>query len=392
MTQHSHKLTTVAASSCGDEEKELFNELPRAVIFDADFIGQEVPAHFNSVKIPLEGTVEADLLWDEAKIAAENYVGQGLKIFWDMDLALFDRLKRPLTDHAQFSTLCLSLEHFRDTFWKQFQMQTVGICLYRGIADFYKNWKWDEEQVVNLQEWVKEAFVTVEVFEAETEIAIRAFDALSVEVLGKSLPGQNLLSLFCRDAAAEYLGLLARKLPDSLKSLVMLDGTAIGDPLQRAQLTINERYSNVHVAVKDKGHGCWFFAWEKSLETASIGKFSVEPSPVSASIGVCLPSITCRKPSDYQGLKNALQQLEIHNLPFRVVAENLLTTEWDGLDYLIVAPQSLSPQGLRKLRGFCAAGGTIASLGGPLGVDREVSVDHLLYKISADPHSGPNRY
>lgn len=67
----------------------------------------------------------------------------------------------------------------------------------------------------------------------------------------------------------------------------------------------------------------------------------------------------------------------------RLVEEAFLISEWQGLDYLVVDPEFLNNEAVRKLRGFNAAGGRVVSLGAPLGLideiafDREMSFPHL---------------
>ncbi len=65
----------------------------------------------------------------------------------------------------------------------------------------------------------------------------------------------------------------------------------------------------------------------------------------------------------------------MNGIDYRIIPETYLTTEWHGLDYLIVDPDSLSSQGFRKLQGFCAAGGTIVSLGKIMGLPYEILFD-----------------
>lgn len=381
MTHHHHRLTTIKdAPACSDEQVEEIAELPPARIFDADFIGQAVPEHFNAVRIPINGTMQADLAWDDAKAGAEAYCRQGLRLLWEIDLGLFDRLQRPLGDQAQFQSLVLALEHFRDTLWKRFQEHTAGLCLYRGSAEFSAGYLWDEQQLANMQAWLQDAFGTPSALAEEAGIALAGFEAVTVELLSSTPQGRDLLALFCRDAAAEYLELLARRLPDLIQCAVLLDGTGVDDPLLLAQLTINERYPSLSVAVKQAHTSDWQFAWDGTgHELAMIGRQAAcMPQDEAVSIGVCLPQVACRRPSDYCGLREVLADLHRRQKPFRVVAESRLTTEWDGLDYLIVAPQSLSAQGHRKLRGFCAAGGTVVSLGGPVGVAQELPLQNIL--------------
>jgi hypothetical protein len=95
-------------------------------------------------------------------------------------------------------------------------------------------------------------------------------------------------------------------------------------------------------------------------------------------LGVCLPLISLCRPSHYQGLDNAIEILTRYQIPFRLVPEISITMDWDGLDYLIVVTKSLSFQGLRKLRGFCAAGGVVICIGELLGLSCEIGIDEWI--------------
>lgn len=67
----------------------------------------------------------------------------------------------------------------------------------------------------------------------------------------------------------------------------------------------------------------------------------------------------------------------------RVIDEVYLTSEWDGLDYLLVDPDFMEREVVRKLKGFAAAGGIVVSLGQAIGIpgelkfDREFLIHHL---------------
>ncbi len=51
----------------------------------------------------------------------------------------------------------------------------------------------------------------------------------------------------------------------------------------------------------------------------------------------------------------------IPDQPARMIPEQILTHEWDGVDYLLVDPASISDRCRRKLCGFEAAGGIVIS-------------------------------
>lgn len=304
--------------------------------------------------------MKADLDWKAARQAAMQYRDQGLKLFWEIDLGLFAYLEHPLDDQMQFLALCLSLEHFRDTLWKEFHGETVGVSIYCGSGDFSDGFKWDEVQIFNLQEWLQETFETVEEFEKETGIAAAAFDEITPDLLRKSKEGGQLMALFCRDVAVEYIELLATRLPDAMPFFVKLDMSNVFDPLLQAQLLTKERYERFQLDVKGN----------------LFPLTALETQP--AAIGICFPSLDRRRPSHYHGLRRALEWLIEQKKPFRLIPETQLTTEWEGLDYLIYVPASLSSQGKRKLQGFCAAGGTVVTLNEKLGLPNEITFNEFV--------------
>lgn len=68
-------------------------------------------------------------------------------------------------------------------------------------------------------------------------------------------------------------------------------------------------------------------------------------------------------PSDHtQKFETLLNQ----GINLRVIPESLLNAEWDGLDFLYVDYALVSKEGIRKIRGFEAAGGEVIDLGLPL--------------------------
>jgi hypothetical protein len=76
----------------------------------------------------------------------------------------------------------------------------------------------------------------------------------------------------------------------------------------------------------------------------------------------------------YEGIVEGLDALKKRSISFKLIAESQLTSQWDGLDYLLYSPTGLSTQGKRKLQGFCAAGGTVVSTGALLGLPYEMGL------------------
>lgn len=334
-----HLLTTVPHDhECPIEEEEEEIEVAPPVIFDAECLGEEVPQGFDAVRIRIDGSTRSDLSWKEAAAAAMVYRDQGLKLFWEIDLGLFSFLESPLGSQTQFLSLCLSLEHFRDTLWKEFRQESIGLCLYRGSLDLSLKFPWDEEQRENLKEWWHE-----------------------------KADEKEHLKLFCSDAAGEYLNMLAAHLPDNLPLFVLFDVGALDDPFMIARLLSKERYP--HITIGAKGalwNGMHLLGSEFGWEDARLPKGVISRQTVSVcdphqiSLGICLPA---EKQCQTGALRETMETLVKEKTPFRVIPAGRLLTEWDGLDHLIVETSTVDKPLFRMLQGFAAAGGKITYVG-----------------------------
>ncbi len=269
---------------------------------------------------------------------AQKCCEQGLKIFWNLDLGLFNQLKSPLSNQMQFLSLILSLEHFRDTLWKKFKDHTVGVCLYKGTANYSQELIWDDQLTQNYLTWDM-AFIKDNCEISET----------------------YLKSLFARDAVAEYLTLMANRMPDAMQIFIVLNMDFSLNLMLEAQLTHRERFARFHLIVNN----------------GRLPNTSMRDKKVNK--GVCLPDYHLIDPKYYRGLDVAVKDLLNRKLSFKVIPEAFLTHEWDGLDYLLVEPQGISAIGMRKLQGFCAAGGTVVTLGNHLNLTHEVHYSEWRY-------------
>lgn len=381
-----HKLMTMGHrhehADCGEEADMAPSTDVPAYVFDAEYLGEVVPSGFNSVKIALDGALKADLDWEKERLVAREYVKRGLRIFWELRLGLFNHLEQAIGSQSQFLSFGLSLEHFRDRLWKEFQLETAGLCLYRGCADFSAGFPWDEEQRTNLQGWLFERFGNDKVQYDQMQSQETDVNFVIEQILNASHEGRQLLSLFCRDAAGEYLDLLAGRLPDNLKCYALLDGSAVSDPLMLALLTTKERFPRIHLGVKSAAIYVGAIAWD--APNLTLGAISRNPiintSADKSNIGICLPAMQKSCPKMLKELSTVMSMLIDRKTAFRIVSEALLTTEWDGLDYLIVVSEQLSMQGRRKLQGFCAAGGIAVSVGDPLKLPQEISLSKFLQR------------
>lgn len=336
----------------------LHTEMAKPLIFEGPH-REQIPAGFDAVTIHIDGRVKADLNWKDARKEAAHAVERGLKIMWALDLGLFDQLAQPLTNQGQFLSLSLSIEHFRDTFWKEFKESTLGVSLYRGIADLSLGFAWDFHQESNLKEWLKESC---------------SLEPIEITELKRTEEGKQLIRLFCRDVLIEYLLLLASRLPDTLSVYLFLDGASFGGVrLHEIQYFNPERFERFHLALKNTHLPFEAIGWGAPTSFGYSGKvFQPLSKTTDAVIGVCIPQMSFNLISHYKGFEEALSELQRLSLPFRLIEENALTSRWDGLDYLIFSPAGLSVQGKRKLQGFCAAGGTVVSIGELIGLPQEL--------------------
>lgn len=326
-------------------------------IFEGEWRGEEL-FDFDAVTIFLDGRVQSDLDWKKERILAQKAMEMGYAILWDIELGLFGQLNRPLSNQSQFLSLTLALEHFRDTLWKEFQGATIGLSVFRGNADFSVGFPWDDLQQANLREWLQ-------------EIGFHHASASS-----DSAVERQLIRLFCRDVAVEYLALLVSRLPDSLAAYLFLDASSVANsPLNQIQLFNPDRFDRLHLALKN--HTLPFIAlgWRMPTAIGYSGYSSIIlPPPQQSVIGVCVPPSQYILPSCFDGLEEAVKALKKDSIPFKLIAESQLTSQWDGLDYLVYTPSGLTVGGKRKLQGFCAAGGCAITTGELLGLPYEVEL------------------
>ncbi|MFT5317901.1 MAG: hypothetical protein ACI8RA_001160 [Chlamydiales bacterium] len=349
-------------------------------IFEVSVLGEKVPEGFNAVSLSLDGKVGSDLEWGEVQSAAHAYAEEGYYLFWQMDLGLFEQLKRPLSDTTQFNSVAFSLQHFSEGIWKEFCDKTLGIGLYCGDAELTRNFSWDHEQLTHLQGWVQERFESTVQLSDAMELKLDSWDKLSPDGLSKSLRGLQLLRLFCRDAFVDYLDLLTTRLPVSLQAFAFFDVSKLVSSAEILTLFNPESFEHLRCAIKGNLEQIPALAWGEGK--SSVGSISREPLELlnesDRSIGICLPPVETASSVFTSRLTEIIENLESKNLSFRVIPETLLTMQWNGLDYLVVDSSSVSDLGLRKLQGFCAAGGVVATLGEKLDLAQEISLEELV--------------
>jgi hypothetical protein len=328
---------------------------------------ESMPYGFDAVTIHLDGRMQSDLNWKKGQEQAQQAIEKGYALMWNMQMGLFCELIHPLTHQAQFLSLTLALEHFRDSLWKEFKSHTLGVTLFRGSADFSLGFRWDDHQEQNLLNWFH-------------DINASHLAALDLAQIKEDKDAQQFVRLYCRDVAIEYLALLATRLPDSLPAYLFLDTQLLPRSYVAEMQILNpERFDRLHLALQ--GHQLPFHSlgWRKPTAQGYSGHSLVNLPDIEAiTVGVCVPPMHFYHSQHYAGLEEGISALQQHSIPFKLIAESHLTAQWDGLDYLLFSPNGLTMQGKRRLQGFCAAGGTAISTGHLIGLPYEVGLKEWL--------------
>ncbi|MBM3197811.1 MAG: hypothetical protein FJZ58_00960 [Chlamydiae bacterium] len=297
----------------------------------------------NAVLLRLDCS-QGDLLWQSAHDQAKSHVTLGKRLVWDLD---FGFAHKPifLQDTATFFAATLLIEEFLETLWKPFQEHTLAVCLFRGDVDVAKYFLWTEQQ--------EQLYL-----ERMQDFAILSQEEVAHDFLRK---------IFAVDVFSDYLHRLTSVLPDTLPAICCFDVTSMSSASASAFLLSKDRFPYVLLAVK----GAWFpfgqLSWEKGLSLGGwIGRSKpplIEEKGVS--IAFCLPSLENKKLSwsHFHQIDEILEKLSHSGRSYRIVEERYLHESWDGIDDLIVCSELLEEEGLRKVKGFLAAGGRVITEG-----------------------------
>lgn len=261
--------------------------------------------------ISLEADLKSTLNWEKEIEEAHRSAEEGRKILWDIDFGLFDQLQYPIQSQQQFLSFGLAIEHFENTIWKQFSADTLGVCLYQGYLDFI-----DGISKESLGEWSRERF----------------------ENLNLNSQTAFFESLYYRDVALDYLKQLAARFPFGVEIFI--------NPKLHFEMTPTESAIFFNLECFRPLH----------LLNFNMRRDRVHPD---SSIGICLPPISCYCPASIQLLDKSVKELSDKGSSYRFIPEESLITSIAGLDELYVVSSVISPQGKRRLQGFCAAGGQV---------------------------------
>jgi hypothetical protein len=254
------------------------------------------PAGFNGVSLSLDASLHSLLNWEKQILLAQRYIDAGMVILWELQFSFSEKI---FEDEAHFLTFQLAIQHFNETIWQKFHYQSLGVALYRG-----------------------------------------------------ELNVQN------RDPIVSYIKLLAALLPEEVSCFLFLDTTAASDAKSYFRSISQEAFGHLHLILKGPfaekypyGHPA--LAWGHTCSPLGFCSPTLGPiiEPTKVSYALCLPK------DSYEEVQVAIDALG--SIPFRVIPEDLLIYEWEGVDRLVIFPHALSSQGWRKVAGFIAAGGEI---------------------------------
>lgn len=347
--------------------------IPR--IFEAQLLGEQVPAGFNAVKVELPAAIRSDLQWQKPIAHARRYVEEGLMLLWHLDLELFDKSTTALTAEQHWMALTLAIDHFLQEIWPIFQQTSLGVCLYRGSLDFSQYFSWNDEEITLWQLWLKRSFADIALLELQTKGILGAFEKASPHKLLATAAGARLIRLFCAQSCLSYIKSLATPLSPLMPCHLALDAYSIPSYSEIALLLTDPLMDSFCLTIAHVpfivGDICWnqqrCYSGRASLSRALLPEEAASSPPKS---GVCLPKKTNTHIDE--ALESLLSELARREEAVRLFPEENLTRCWDGLDELLVISQGVSIAGLRQLAGFCAAGGRVVHLGAPLGVEGEL--------------------
>jgi hypothetical protein len=289
----------------------------------------------NIVCLRLPAGLNDDLDWTQEKEQALDLAASGKYLLWELDLGL-SSFKFTPENSAAFFSFSLALEEFTAKFWPEFQKQTFGIVLYRGSPPLEKNFPhadWES----SFLDWSRE--------------------------LGLSPPSYE---LYCIQMLSEYLHRLVSFLPDSILPVALIDVVSIPSPGKIAQFFSKNRFEHVELALK--GANCPFsgICWNNGHRGQGYLGSAMQCKTLTCSptVGLYLPQDKFLDAFLIDELDRIILKLRDNQTTFRIIPEEKLTEQWDGIDQLFVPATAISGQGRRKLLGFVATGGSISTFDG----------------------------
>ena len=319
-----NKLNVTNSSSESEEEAFFYWEESKCFRGSERFFPKmelDVSSECNTVTIDL---ILSDLdanQWKEAILKAEEAIAKGKYLFWNLDLNLFQE-NFFLEHQGQFASLQFALLHFYNEIYQKFENSTLGLNIYSGDAWLGSKLKLEDYQEA-IENWKNEAGIKNEDFNLN----------------------------FCLfELCFHFLEELTKPIRDLIKIFILLDFSRIESKSLEARLLNKERLLNIQIIPENP-----------KLSYSGLikeGNLIYEKEGVPSSLGILLPNLKLKSESSYQEIEKILNELS----DYRVIAEERLIIEWQGLEELIISPKTILKEGFRMIQGFLAAHGTLITL------------------------------
>lgn len=305
-----------------DDDSYIEQEEP-LIAFERLHNKEEVPEGFSAATVLLDAHPSSSLKWDKALESAEDLIQRGIHVLFDFDV----KLAKPFSHSGQFQTYALALTHFRETVWPKFKKQSAGVILCRSSLAFDKYFLWGQQEMNTLAE--------------------------------RALPS-DLQPLFYRDIMVEYFTLLASNLPDDCPVVLLFDCQEIKEPWLFSLLTSQDSFARFRLGLASAPFATNAICWKDSSATGDyIGRAHNPTEPTATTVGVLLPISGQLEKVQPSRIKKTIDSLLAQHIPFKIISEEFLTMEWEGLDTIILCHDKPSLPLQRALDGFIAASGNV---------------------------------
>lgn len=151
------------------------------------------------------------------------------------------------------------------------------------------------------------------------------------------------------DAHMEYLHLVANLLPRKITPIIAVNAIRLS-PTLLAKLFLKCSLQGIKLAHANAS----FETGAGYIDQQGIVHFS-STTQHDAQYGICLGSYLSK--TLQIKINTLITKLKEEHIPFKILSEEGLTTEWEGIETLVIAMENIHPMTLRKLQGFQAASG-----------------------------------
>jgi hypothetical protein len=296
-----------------------------------------------TTRIVLPAGITSNLDWQHEIAQAKD----AASIIWELD---FDLLGKDLLDPLIYESLSVAAQHFTKKIFPEFASKSSSICLCRIERDLAESPILNADLKESFLEWLLSIYHTPCLVRYDLGIP---GEELNFETLAKNESGKHLIRVYSLTLLSEYLHRLAALFPDSIEITCELDLSAVKSKAELGQLLSKERFPHI----------------------TPIAPMSFSQD---APIALCLPPDEKLSRRILSLIDHALSELQEKS--YRIIPESNLTESWEGVDLLIAISDAVTPNGKRKLQGFCASGGTVAHIGPELNLAQECSFSCVLQR------------